>query len=257
MSRKRPYDPQPIGNINNANRSADVLGERIRAAEEAAEKAREATRGLREALAEAGDHQRAFKAAETKLKRLADDEVSCILEAEVTRQVGILGEQTEIQMRKSVAKVSSEFDRLEKSFLGKERDDGRMSIDELIEQMNEITSVRWPLLVKAVLAAKEMEKGCSDVDCDSPADFSVLLKVKPGQASDRPENPQGRLGHVHLCRIHTAEIEKAGMVQRKVDIQKEMCPYPHGPGVELVFKDDFGWVLYGSRTYTDEKKMQT
>lgn len=64
---------------------------------------------------------------------LADTQVRDLLEAEVTRQ---LGEQTQQQMSKSVAKVLAEFDRLRDLLLGNDRvADGReeRSIPELLQ----------------------------------------------------------------------------------------------------------------------------
>lgn len=67
---------------------------------------------------------------------LAQTQIKDILEAEVTKQVGILGEKTSEAMRKSVDKVNSEFDRLRDLLLGHERvADGRedRSIPELLQ----------------------------------------------------------------------------------------------------------------------------
>lgn len=67
---------------------------------------------------------------------LAETQVRDLLEAEVTRQVTALGEQTQQQIAKSTAKVIAEFDKLSDILLGNDRAaDGReeRSIPELLQ----------------------------------------------------------------------------------------------------------------------------
>ena len=67
---------------------------------------------------------------------LAETHVRDVLEAEVTRVVAALGEQTQQQMSKSTAKVIAEFDKLRDLLLGNDRAaDGReeRSIPELLQ----------------------------------------------------------------------------------------------------------------------------
>lgn len=67
---------------------------------------------------------------------LAETQVRDLLEKEVTRQLAALGEQTSEQMRKSVAKVIAEFDKLRDLLLGRDRvADGReeRSIPDLLQ----------------------------------------------------------------------------------------------------------------------------
>lgn len=68
--------------------------------------------------------------------RLAQEEVKAVVEAEVTKQVTALREETNEVMRKSTAKVIAEFDKLRDLLLGHERvADGRedRSIPELLQ----------------------------------------------------------------------------------------------------------------------------
>ena len=67
---------------------------------------------------------------------LAETHVICLLDAEVVSQVEVLREETNAQMRKSVAKVIAEFDTLSDLILGKKAvADGRQehSIPELLQ----------------------------------------------------------------------------------------------------------------------------
>lgn len=67
---------------------------------------------------------------------LAETQVRDLLEAEVTRQLTALGEQTQEQMGKATAKVVAEFDKLRDILLGHDQvADGRRehSIPELLQ----------------------------------------------------------------------------------------------------------------------------
>lgn len=78
----------------------------------------------------------AIEAIRTAAAQLAQTHVRPLLEAEVTRQVDALGKVNEEAMRKSVAKVTAEFDKLSGLLLGEERvADGRetRSIPELLQ----------------------------------------------------------------------------------------------------------------------------
>lgn len=76
---------------------------------------------------------------------LAETQVRELLEKEVVRQVTALGEQTSEQMRKSVAKVIAEFDKLRDLLLGQDRvTDGReeRSIPELLQDPTVLARAR-------------------------------------------------------------------------------------------------------------------
>lgn len=76
---------------------------------------------------------------------LAETQVRELLEKEVVRQVTALGEQTSEQMRKSVAKVIAEFDKLRDLLLGTDRvADGReeRSIPDLLQDPAILTRAR-------------------------------------------------------------------------------------------------------------------
>lgn len=113
--------------INDLHKIRDQLREEIREARGTLKDLRYETKTARE-LAEA-TRQLAAELAETQVRDL--------LAAEVDRQVTALGEQTQQQMSKSVAKVIAEFDKLRDLLLGNDRvTDGReeRSIPELLQE---------------------------------------------------------------------------------------------------------------------------
>jgi hypothetical protein len=178
---------------NTALGTAELLGKKIEAAGVAAAKVAAATRELRETIAEAHEREKSLKALEDRVGALVSTAVGALIENEVTVQVDALGRQTEDAMRKSVAKVGTEFGKLERVFLGEEAD-GRPSLRDLAEQIEKAASLKWPLLVKAVLSAVEVSKGCVEDTCDAPADHALLLRLQPSD-----ELPTGGRGHLHLC----------------------------------------------------------
>ncbi|NUS29797.1 MAG: hypothetical protein HOV92_37040 [Streptomyces sp.] len=122
----------PIGDLH---KTRDQLREEIR-------EARGALKDLRYEI------KTARELAETTrglAAELAETQVRDLLEAEVTRQVTALGDQTQQQMSKSVAKVIAEFDKLRDLLLGNGHvADGREehSIAELLQDPAILTHAR-------------------------------------------------------------------------------------------------------------------
>lgn len=244
MSRKNQQQQTEQQAITTAFGATSLLGKRIAAAEEAARKAQEAARELRETMAEAQDVSKSIRAGETRLRRLAENEVSEILEAEVTRQVGMLGEKTEEQMHRSVAKVSREFDKLEKAFLGEEREDGRPSIRDLVAQIELVFGIKWERFLAMTLSALEVANGCVDVNCDMPASHALLVNIQPANNGGKRAR-----GHLHLCAAHTEEMRATGTVVKTVSLPTQMCPWPHEGKTLLDFKDTEGCRIYNTEVY--------
>ncbi|HKX69895.1 MAG TPA: hypothetical protein VJM75_01650 [Acidimicrobiales bacterium] len=97
---------------------------------------REARGTIKDLRHEIREARQLAEATRELVTRLAQTEVLAVVEAEVTKQVGILGEKTSEAMRQSVDKVNSEFDKLRDLLLGNERvADGReeRSIPELLQ----------------------------------------------------------------------------------------------------------------------------
>ena len=89
---------------------------------------------------------------------LAETQIRDLLEKEVVRQVTALGEQTSEQMRKSVAKVIAEFDKLRDLLLGHDRvTDGReeRSIPDLLQDPAILARARHAAIRNAREADRE------------------------------------------------------------------------------------------------------
>lgn len=89
---------------------------------------------------------------------LAEDKVAEHLQAEVTRQLATLGDQTREQMDKSTAKVIAEFDKLRNLLLGRERPaNGRQqrSIPELLQDPAILAHARRAAARNAAKADRE------------------------------------------------------------------------------------------------------
>ena len=75
---------------------------------------------VREAHAATKDLRAAVREAKSELRALAQDEVTTLLEAEVSRQLDELSERTREAVIAATQKVIAEFDRFGESLLGKE-----------------------------------------------------------------------------------------------------------------------------------------
>jgi predicted nucleic acid-binding Zn-ribbon protein len=95
---------------------------------------REATREAHEVLRDLRTERRAVEqllaGIEGRVKRAVGD----LIEEAVTREVATLGEATDMAMRKSVAKVEREFDRLERILTGREKGAKHGPIEDLIRR---------------------------------------------------------------------------------------------------------------------------
>jgi hypothetical protein len=75
---------------------------------------------IREAHAATKDLRAAVREAKQEARSLASDEVAAQIRAEVSRQLGELGERTTEAVTTATQKVISEFDRFGEALLGKE-----------------------------------------------------------------------------------------------------------------------------------------
>ncbi len=75
---------------------------------------------IREAHAATKDLRAAVREAKQELRALAQDEVAADIRAEVSRQLGELGERTSQAVTAATQKVIAEFDRFGEALLGKE-----------------------------------------------------------------------------------------------------------------------------------------
>lgn len=242
---------KPVHAPTAARGPADLLAKRIEAADNAAGRVHEATRTLRETIAEAQQTHKGLETLITRVEQLVSTNASDLISQQVAAGLETLGHQTEEAMRTSVAKVSSEFDRLERILLGQERRDGRPSLNDLIEQIERAAGLQWPLLVKAVTAAVEVSKGCVEDTCDAPADYALLVKIKPtGQL------PKGSRGHLHLCAQHAAEMKDAHIVLKTFRLENQMCPWPHAGALHLQVKDTDGNDIYSSSAYAETETVE-
>lgn len=107
-----------------------------KAREQLREEIREARGTLKDLRHEIREARTLIAAAEGLATTLAAGKVKAAIEASVTEQLATLGKVTEQQMRKSVDKVTAEFDKLRDLLLGNDRvADGRekRSIPELLQ----------------------------------------------------------------------------------------------------------------------------
>ncbi len=86
---------------------------------------------LSEVRAATKDLRQAQRDAESYIKGRINEEVEDFLRVEIRKQIESLGRFTEEAMRQSVSKVSQEFKRIERIFLGLERGDNVPSLEEI------------------------------------------------------------------------------------------------------------------------------
>lgn len=104
---------------------------------------KEATREAHEALKDLRTEHRAVRQMLDGIEGRTRRAVETLMEEALKRELAALGTSTDMAMRKSVAKVTREFDRLEAILLGKEHP-GRASIPELIERLPDAKrAVHW------------------------------------------------------------------------------------------------------------------
>lgn len=243
MSRKNRQQATEQQGINTAFGASELLTKRIEAAQDAERRAQEAARALRETVAEADSLNKAIRAGETRLRRLADNEVAEILEAEVTRQLNAFGEITERSIKESEAAVFRRFDKLTNILMGEEHD-GKPSISEMVDQMEALFQFKWEKLLVLVSSVNEVAKGCVDANCPLPAKYALLVRISPAATGGKSAT-----GHLHLCETHTLEMKATGTVMKTVWLPTNMCPYPHEGRTILDFKDNDGRPIYNTDVY--------
>lgn len=210
-----------MGAIEDAIQVAELIDSRVLKGSEAVERAQEAARELRSTIAAAEDARKALEAVETRVAVLTEESVRKRIEIEVKAQIDRLGELTEDQMRKTSAKIISEFDRLKNILMGNEK--GQKPITEMIDEVETALKLKWPVFMNAVHAARVTTLGCSDQDCNKPARWAVLAML------DIPDGRRGE-GHFHLCTTHkeTMKHDPKATIIKSFELETRMCPYQHG-----------------------------
>lgn len=210
-----------MGAIEDAIQVAELIDSRVLKGSEAVERAQEAARELRSTIAAAEDARKALEAVETRVAVLTEESVRKRIEIEVKAQIDRLGELTEDQMRKTSAKIISEFDRLKNILMGNEK--GQKPITEMIDEVETALKLKWPVFMNAVHAARVTTLGCSDQDCNKPARWAVLAML------DIPDGRRGE-GHFHLCTRHKELMKQdpTATILKSFELETRMCPYQHG-----------------------------
>lgn len=209
-----------MGTVEDAIQAAELIDDRIGKAADTTQKAQEATRALREALADTQQATRALAALEARIEALTEESVQTRIEKVVSEQLEELGKQTEASMRRTSTKVMSEFDKLRDTLLG--LDDGNKTIPQMIEEMQLALQLKWEVFITAIKAAQATLRGCSDENCTKGSKWAVLAMI---------ELPDGRRreGHFHLCTHHKEEMKKdsAVTILRTFQLETTVCPYQH------------------------------
>lgn len=210
-----------MGTIEDAIQAAELIDDRIGRAADTTQKAQEATRELREAISEAKELRRSLEGVEARIMAFTDEAIRERIETTVTEKLDVLGRMTEEQMRKSVAKVISEFDMLKDSLLGLD-ERSKPSIPEMIDEMHVALKLQWPVFLNAIKAAQATLRGCSNSECDKSSKWAVLAMM---------QLPDGKRGesHMHFCTSHKEALKKdpAITILKSFRLETTICPYPH------------------------------
>lgn len=209
-----------MATIDEAIQAAELIEDRIGKGADAAAKVQEATRELRETIQQAQDARRALEAVADRVAALTEESVRERIEAAVKEQIDRLGVLTEDQMRKTSAKIISEFDKLKNTLLG--LDDGKKSIPQMVDEMEAVLQLKWPVFMNAVAGIQAVARGCSDEGCKNPAQWGVLVML------DLPDGRRGE-GHFHLCSPHKEELKQDQTVTfiKSFRLETQICPYQH------------------------------
>lgn len=216
-----------MGAIEDAIQAAELIEDRTSKANSERRKLQEATRELRETIAAAQDARRALEAVEARVAAITEESVREHIEVAVKEQIDKLGALTEDQMRKTSAKIISEFDKLKNALLG--LDDGKKSIPQMVDEMEAALQLKWPVFMNAVLAAQATLRGCSDEHCNKPARWAVLAMLDvPG---DDGSIIRGE-GHFHFCTTHKEAMKHDPTITilKSFELETRMCPYQHSVG---------------------------
>lgn len=209
-----------MGSVEDAIQAAELIDDRIGKAADTTQRAQEATRALREALADTQQALRALTALEARVEGLTEESVQARIEKAVSEQLEVLGKETELSMRKTSEKIVSEFDKLRDALLG--MDDGKKTIPQMIEEMEAALQLKWPVFIIAIKAVQATLRGCSNSECDRQSKWAVLAMI---------ELPDGRRGenHMHLCTRHREALKNdpAITVLKSFQLETAVCPYPH------------------------------
>jgi hypothetical protein len=205
-----------VTTTDQALRAAELLDRKKEEAEAVLRRIQEERRSLREEAVGLQSQVKAAQAAADRIAALVGEEVGKLITDATKTEIDKLGKLTEEQMRKSVAKVTSEFDKLRDILLGLERNNDRPSIPEMIDQLSASLDLKWGHFVQAILAAAAAIGGCNDIDCDGPATYAVLYRT-----------PDKQEVHSHLCGRHKEEMKQHGTILKSFHIENAICPYKH------------------------------
>lgn len=215
-----------MATIDEAIQAAELIEDRIGKGAEAAQKAHEATRVLREAISDAESTRKALAAQEARIAAMTEEAIKGRIEKAVSEQLEVLGKITEESMRKSVAKVTAEFDKLQAILLGE--DEGKKSIKKMVDDIEAAFQLKWPVFLNAMAAAQATLRGCSDENCKKPAKWAVLAMLEIPDKENPAETFRGE-GHFHLCLQHK-ELMKSDpkvTILKSFELETKMCPYHH------------------------------
>ena len=211
-----------MGTVEEAIQAAELIDDRIGKGAEAVGRAQEATRALRETIAEAKELRRSLEGAEARILAFTDQAIKTRIETSVSEQLDVLGKITKKEMEKSVAKVISEFDGLRDVLLGADDPSGKKTIPQMIEDMERSLGLRWDVFMTAIAAAQAVMQGCSTTDCEKAPAWAVVAMI---------ELPDGRRGeaHFHMCSAHKEELKRdpGVTILKSFKLETTMCPYQH------------------------------
>jgi hypothetical protein len=245
MSRKEE------ASVSAAFGTADLLSKRIEAAEAAAWRLQEATR-------EANSTLGAIKAEKTALEAVKADLVASLasrsgelVDQAVREQLEVMGKATEAAMQESVKKVGSEFDKLEKIYLG-EGPTGQKSIRQYTYELEQTFGIGTEKLQELVSMMVALNAGCTGVDCNGVVKYAVLMRVQTPDGT-------GEM-HTHLCYKHYRSImdDPAVTVVKYYKMEDGICPFKHPPvKVPMLYDEDDKKWYPAKHTFVVDKEAAT
>jgi hypothetical protein len=141
-----------------AFRTIELLDKRVEAADTAVRKLQEATREANGTLKAVEEARKLLDRERAAVVASVTERVGELIDGITRDELGKLGRITEEQMHKSVLKVSSEFDKLEKILLGEGPGDGGKSIRQYISDMERSFQFSYENLIRLLKLAQEGAK---------------------------------------------------------------------------------------------------
>jgi hypothetical protein len=231
----------------------ELLNKRIEAADTAARKLQEATREANGTLKAVEEARKLLDRERAAVVASVTERVGELIDGITRDELGKLGRITEEQMHKSVLKVSSEFDKLEKILLGEEPGDGGKSIRQYISDMERSFQFSYEKFTEFLAGAASLNLGCTAPDCEEELRWALKVIITL---------PDGRKGemHTHMCvRHYKATVDDPEIrIIKKFDLAGgSICPWQHPPVKQsMVFDEEDQRWYPAQKTLTADKSQK-